>query len=102
MVEMTDKNRAALTPDTELQRTQDWLSTVSNGAVIMMHAANGRFVGLNETASRIWTLLENPATMEDIGLRLAEEFEISPQQAVADMTPLVMMLIDNGAIARVA
>ncbi len=85
-----------------MQRTEDWLSTVSNGSVIMMHAANGRFVGLNETASRIWALLEKPRTVEEIGIRLAEEFEISPQQAVADMMPLVRMLIDNGAIARVS
>jgi hypothetical protein len=92
----------ALTPETELQRTEDWLSTVSNGAVIMMHAANGRFVGLNETASRIWTLLEKPATVQDIGAHLAEEFEISPEQAIVDMTPLVKMLIDNGALAPVA
>lgn len=92
----------ALTPELGLQRTNDWLSTVSNGAVIMMHAANGRFVGLNETASRIWALLEQPATVKDIGTRLAAEYEISPEQAIADMTPLVTMLIDNGALAPVA
>ena len=35
---------------------------------------------------------------------VAEEkhFEISPEQAFTDMTPLVTMLIDNGAIAPVA
>ncbi|MEJ1968575.1 MAG: PqqD family protein [Rhizomicrobium sp.] len=90
-----------LTLETELRRTEDWLSTVSNNSVIMMHAANGRFVGLNETGSRIWTLLETPATLRDIGIHLAEEFEISPEQAVADMLPLVKMLIDNGALSRV-
>jgi hypothetical protein len=91
----------ALAPETGLRRTEDWLSTVSNGAVIMMHGANGRFVALNETGSRIWALLETPATVQDIGVRLAEEFEISPEQAVTDMTPLVKMLLDNGALARV-
>jgi hypothetical protein len=92
----------ALPPELGLRRTEDWLSTVSNGTVIMMHAANGRFVGLNETASRIWALLEQPATVKDIGTRLAAEYEISPEQAIADMTPLVALLIDNGAIAPVA
>ncbi|HWD28530.1 MAG TPA: PqqD family protein [Rhizomicrobium sp.] len=97
---MTAKTATVLMPDTKLQRTEDWLSTVSNGAVIMMHGANGRFVALNETGSRIWALLETPLTVKDIGARLAEEFEISPEQAVADMTPLVNLLLDNGAIAR--
>jgi hypothetical protein len=92
----------ALLPDTKLQRTEEWLSTELNGAVIMMHGANGRFVGLNQTASRIWTLLETPLTVKDIGSCLAQEFEISPEQAVTDMMPLVTLLLDNGAITRAA
>jgi hypothetical protein len=98
---MTVTTVTAMTPETELQRTEDWLSTVSNDSVIMMHAANGRFVGLNETASRIWTLLETPLTLQEVGTRLAAEFEISPEQAIRDMMPLVTLLIDNGALSRV-
>ncbi len=98
---MNARTATALTPETGLQRTEDWLSTVSNDSVIMMHATNGRFVGLNETGSRIWALLETPSTLGNIGIRLAEEFEISPEQVFADMLPLVTMLIDNGALSRV-
>lgn len=88
-----------LTPDTRLCRTEDWLSTLHDDAVIMMHAQSGRFVGLNETATRIWQLLETPRTLGELGASLAREYATTPEQAVADMTPLTLQLIENGAVA---
>jgi len=91
--------KPVLTAATRLRRTDEWLTTEIEGAVIMMHGASGRFVGLNETASHIWALLETPRTMAEIGDGLAAEFEIDSERARMEMAPLVAMLIENGAIS---
>jgi hypothetical protein len=40
---------------------------------------------LNETASRIWELLDGTATGKEIRNRITEEFDVTPEQAEKDL-----------------
>ena len=91
-----------LTDTTRLRRTEHWLGTESNDTVIAMHVTTGRFVAFNETAGLIWKMLDTPRTVAEIGARLADEYEVTPEQAIADMSPLLKEFIENGAFTAEA
>jgi hypothetical protein len=53
---------------------------------------------LNETAARIWELIDGQRSLREIHQRVVEEFEVDPQQAESDLLELVESLNANGAL----
>lgn len=60
---------------------------------IMMHLENGMYYGLNPIGKRIWDLIENPKSFEDIVQVLLSEFEVSEDQCTRE----VRSFLDNAA-----
>lgn len=90
---------ADLTPEARLRRTENWLATPHEDTIIMMHVETGRFISLNATGGRIWTLLETPSTLSEVAEHVAKEFQVTPAQAITDMKPLLSELLRNGALS---
>jgi hypothetical protein len=57
---------------------------------------------LNETAAFAWNLLDGQRTLAEISAEIAAEFEVSPEQAQADLLELVAQLLEINAIQQVA
>jgi hypothetical protein len=55
-------------------------------------------VHLNQTAQRLWELLQEPMTTEAVVERLVHEFDIDPRQCRADVVPALMELRAAGAV----
>jgi hypothetical protein len=53
---------------------------------------------LNETAARIWTLLDGERTLAEVRDAMVAEFEVEPAEAVADLLALVERLVGIGAL----
>ena len=53
---------------------------------------------LNETAARIWALLDGEHTLAAVRNAIVAEFEVEPAAAEADLVPLVEKLISVNAI----
>ena len=47
---------------------------------VMMHIGRGKYFGLNSVGKRIWTLMEEPKTFEEITTALLLEYNISADQ----------------------
>jgi hypothetical protein len=56
---------------------------------------------LNETAARVWELLDEKNSLEDIHACLINEFEADAAEVSQDLTDLVSDLLDIGAIKEV-
>lgn len=56
----------------------------------------------NEVGSRVWTLLEQPASVETIAAVLADEYEAPAEQIAADVAELLEALQERGLIHPVA
>lgn len=53
---------------------------------------------LNEVGALLWELLEAPATAEDLGRQLVARYEVSLEQAQADVAGFVNLLASKGLI----
>ncbi|MDP3966997.1 MAG: PqqD family protein [Nocardioides sp.] len=54
-----------------------------------------RYLGLDPIARRVWDLLEQPATLDDLVAALVTEYDVSPDQCRTDVTALVQAMAEH-------
>jgi hypothetical protein len=59
-----------------------------------------RFFVLNETAERLWSLLDVPRTPAELAQHLTTEFEVDAPRARADVAAFLADLDAQGAVIR--
>lgn len=67
-------------PDTVLQRKADLLFNEIDGELVMLSLENNEYYGMDEVASRIWTLLEKPISFKELINKLLDEYEVIEPQ----------------------
>ena len=76
------------------------------GEVVLVPVASGRqqrdtrFFVLNETAERLWSLLEMPHSAAELAQHLTTEFDVEASRARADVDAFLADLDAQGAIIR--
>ena len=80
-------------------RKRDAVSAEVDGEVVAFDAARGVCFGLNGTASRIWQLIETPATTKQICEALLAEFKIDPATCEREALGLLETLQTEGLVA---
>jgi hypothetical protein len=63
----------------KIRRTDALLTAQVGDDLLMMSVEKGLYYSLNPTASRVWTLLENPVSVDEIMVRLLDEYEITDE-----------------------
>jgi PqqD family protein of HPr-rel-A system len=61
----------------------------------------GDFFVLSETAEELWAALAEPRTSEELAQWLLDRYELSPQQAAADVAGFLASLRDFGMVREV-
>ncbi len=56
---------------------------------------------LNETAARVWELMDGQRTLADVHQQIVNEFDIDPLQAEQDLLELLENLLEEGALVKV-
>lgn len=72
-----------------------------DGEAVLLNVESGLYFGLDEIGTRIWGLLAQGATTEQIGTHLLEEYEAPPEQIYADLEEFLGLLREKGLV-RVA
>jgi len=74
------------------------LSRRVGGEVLLFHLSSGVYHVLNETAARVWTLLENGGGVASIADTVASEYDVDRQSAAKDVNTLVARLQEQRLI----
>ena len=70
--------------------------------VILMSIEADSYFGLDPIASRIWELLEQPLSVEELVEKLMEEYEVDADTCQQDVQALLEDMQGRGLIAPVA
>jgi len=84
-----------ITPDTILQRKADMLFNAIDGEVVMLSIENSEYYGMDKVGSRIWELLEQPLSLNDLVKKLMEEYEVSEEQCALDTLEFLRTLTEK-------
>ena len=82
---MIDFNRA-------LRPNPDVVAKRLDSAMVLVHVATNRILELNETGARVWELLSQGATVDQIVRQLVDEFDVEEPRAFDQVKSLINQL----------
>ena len=65
---------------------------------VLLNVETGIYFGLDAVGSRIWDLLGEGASEEEICRRLLDEYEVDPPQVRADVAAFLDRLVEKGLV----
>ncbi len=86
---------------TRVSRQTGLLEAEVDGELVGLHIDNGTAYGFNGPATRIWALIEEPQTLDEICAVLTAEYEVDAQTCAADVTDVLEELEREGLVELV-
>lgn len=83
-------------------RNQETISGQIDAELVMVDIEKGSYFSLNSVATRIWELLENPITSEDLCDLLLKEYEVSSAQCQTDVEEYLSKMKELGLVRKIA
>lgn len=91
-----------MTPDVTLSqrfsRSPDVLAQAVGDETVLLDLASEKYFGLNPVGSRIWELLGQQATLNDVLRQLCTEFDAPAERIQSDLLALTQALLDAGLL----
>jgi hypothetical protein len=84
--------------DIKYIRNNKTLSGRLQDELVMMDIDKGKYFALNPVATRIWDLLENPLTVEELCGCLIEEYDVSYDQCKEEVVELLAEMVKLGVV----
>src|ERR1019366_3167124 len=72
----------------KVHQAKDQLSCDLAGEAAILNVRSGIHYGLDPVGARIWKLIEQPRTLEEIRDTLVREYDVEPYQCENDLQPL--------------
>jgi hypothetical protein len=77
---------------------KDQVSSDLGGEVAILDLKAGVYYGLDAVGARIWSLIQEPRTVNEIRDILLEEYEVEPERCEHDLLALLRRLADEGLV----
>lgn len=87
--------------NTTIVRNTDLMAVPMDGDLVMMSISQGTYYGINPVGGRIWTLLEQPASVASLCNTIVSEFEVSKEQCQQDVLQFVEQMLKAGVVSQV-
>ena len=80
---------------TLVSRQPGMIEADAAGELVGLHVDRGVCYGFNATATRVWQLLEQPCTVDDLTTALMAEHDVDEAECRAGVTDLLATLADE-------
>lgn len=80
------------------RRADDAAWRMVDGEMIVVSASRGSILALNPTAALVWERADGTVSVDDLARGLAEEYEIDPAAAAADIDEFLDELRGEGLL----
>ncbi len=77
---------------------RDHLVAELSGEMVILHVEKGVYYGLDKLGTRVWSLIQEPRTIDELVQTILNEYEVEPEQAERDLVALVQDLATNGLV----
>ena len=87
-----------MTQQTILKRKSGLMTADMNGDAVMMDISTGKYFNLGQSGGRIWELLEQSMSVENLIKALIAEYDISYEKCMEDILPFLQQMVDKGLL----
>ncbi len=81
-----------------IERTNHLMTSELDDEIVMLNVQRGNYYGLSGVARRIWELLENPQSIDQICRSLMGEYEVGESQCFQDVCKFVDQLVAENVV----
>jgi hypothetical protein len=89
-----------LTSRTLLIRDPDLVAADMDGDLVMMSIDHGEYYGVGGVGPRVWELLQQPITVEDITAVICDEFDVEADRCREDINGFARQLLEMGLVRQ--
>lgn len=84
--------------DSTIAAAEDQVSCDLGGESAILNLSNGVYYGLDALGARIWELIREPKTVNEVRDVILSEYEVEPDRCERDLVELLGQLNDQGLI----
>lgn len=81
-------------------RNNEILDGNLEGSLVMMDIQKGKYFSLNPVGKRIWEMIEQPKSFDEITDGLLFEFEVTPEQCRLEVMEFLAKMEKSGIIKK--
>ena len=90
--------KRTLSAGSSVVATKDQVSSDLGGEVAILNLTAGTYYGLDAVGARIWSLIQEPRTVEEIRNVLVSEYEVELERCEGDLIALLQGLANEGLV----
>lgn len=90
--------KTLLSKDHTITQTKGNLVSDMNGEKVMMSIGSGKYYNLGHVGSRIWELIENPVSINQIVSQLLSEYDVNEEDCEQQVISFLTLLSSEGLI----
>ena len=72
------------------------LASPLGGEVVLLEPEEGIYYSLNEVGARIWEIIRDPVSVDNVCGLISREYDVDPDRCRADVLELLTELLDYG------
>ncbi len=92
-----ERPHLALGPGSRLRRVEGIAWRIIEGEAVLVNVRKDEVLHLNPTASFLWRGLDGGNTLAGIAAEMTGEFEVTEEEALADILEFAGLLLQQGA-----
>lgn len=81
-----------------IHRNPSAISSELDGEAVILDMESGKYHNLDSTGTRIWELLQNKISLNDIVLQLMGEYTVEQEQCTTDVRDFIQQMLDSGLV----
>ncbi len=86
--------KKTLSINSSIVAATDQVSSDLGGEVAILHLKAGVYYGLDAVGARIWNLIQQPRTVQEVRDVIVSEYEVGPDRCESDLITLLQRLAD--------
>lgn len=87
-----------MTLDTRVVVAADQVSSDLADEAVVLSLRNGNYYGLDPVGARIWSLIQTPRRVDELGAAIVAEYDVTPEQCMRDLLALLEDLAGAGLV----
>ena len=95
-----DKETMPFVPGSRIRPDPNVLAKRVDDEIVLVHLETNRTYELNRTAASLWDLLDTGLTPAELEQRLAQEFDVEPEQLAHEVDELLRQLASEQLIRK--
>ena len=86
---------------TKITKSEGHVSSQLDGKTVILDLASNKYFSLNEVGAEIYNLIDESTSLEEISVKLTEEYSVDKETIDADLIELCSTMLEAGVVELV-